>query len=81
MIKYIFLKIKKYLQVSHCEKQFQSMWPDLAKFRHFGNILKVFGDYVRAFLVLGKNLNLLWSTFYAIGQILIVAYGLILTNK
>ena len=24
---------------------------------------KVLGDYVRAYLVLGKNLNLLWSTF------------------
>ena len=41
------------------------MRPDLAKFRYFGNILKVLGNYVRAYLVLGKNLNLLWSTFYA----------------
>jgi len=31
--------------------------------------------------VLGKNLNLLWSTFYAIGQIFNVANGLILTNN
>ena len=28
-----------------------------------------------AYLVLDKNLNLIWSTFYAIGQILIVTYG------
>ena len=55
--------------------------PDLAKFRHFGNILKVLGNYVRAYLVLGKNLNLRWSTFYAIGQVFIAANDLILTNN
>ena len=49
------------------------VWPDLAKFRHFGYILKVLGDNVSVYLVLGKNLKLLWSTFYAIGQISIVA--------
>ena len=36
------------------------MWPDLAKFRHFGIILKVFGNYVRPYLVLGKNI---WTCF------------------
>ena len=34
-----------------------------------------------AYLVLGKNLNLLWSTFYAIGQNFIAANGLKLTNN
>ena len=51
------------------------MWPDLAEFRHFGNILKVLSDYARAYLALGNNLNLLWSTFYAIGQIFIATNG------
>ena len=46
----------------------------------FGDILKVLGDYLKAYLVLGKNLNLLGSTFYAIGQVFIVANGLILMN-
>ena len=32
-------------------------------------------------LELGKYLNMLWSTFYAIGQIFIVAIGLILKNN
>ena len=32
-------------------------------------------------LVLAKQLNLLWLAFYAIGQIFIVANGLILTNN
>ena len=53
----------------------------MAKNWHFGNILKVFGDYVRAYLVLGKNLSLLGSTLYAISAILIVANGLVLTNN
>ena len=57
------------------------LWPDLAKFRHFGNILKVLGDYMKVYLVLSKNLNLLWATFYAIGQISVVANGLILTKN
>ena len=57
------------------------VWPNLAKFHQFGNILKVLCDYMRAYLVLGKNLNLLWSSFYAIGQILIVPNGLIFTNN
>ena len=49
----------------------------MAKNWHFGNILKVFGDNVRAYLVLSKNLSLLW----AISAILIVANGLVLTNN
>ena len=38
----------------------------------FWQFLKVLGYYVRAYLVLGKNLKLLWSTFYAIGQIFLL---------
>ena len=37
------------------------VWPDLAKFRHFANILKDFGNFWRALLILGKILNLLWQ--------------------
>ena len=33
--------------------------------------------FVGAYLVLGNNSNLFWSTIYAIGQIFIVANGLI----
>ena len=29
-------------------------WPDLAKFRHFGNMLKVFGNCLRVYLAFGK---------------------------
>ena len=63
------------------ETQPSPVWPDLGKFCHFSKIIKVFGNYVRAYLVLGTNLNPLWSTFYAIGQIFIVTNGLIITNN
>ena len=33
------------------------------------------------YFLLGKNYNLLWPTFYAIGQIFIAANGLILTKN
>ena len=51
---------------------------DLAKFR---NILKVLGNYVKGLFNVEQKLNLLWSTFYAIGKIFIAANGLILTNN
>ena len=59
----------------------RAVWPDLAKFRHFGNILKVSRDYLRAYLVFGKKLSLLWPIFYVIWQFFIAANGLILTNN
>ena len=63
------------------ERNPDTVWPNWAKFRHFGNILKVLDDYVKAYLVLDKIMNLLWCTFYAIRQIFIVANCPILTNN
>ena len=34
-----------------------TVWPDLAKFLHFGKKLKVFGEILRIYLVLAKILN------------------------
>ena len=48
-----------------------ALWPDLAKFRHFGKILDIFGD----FWGFGKKFNLLWHILNAIGQIFIVVQG------
>ena len=45
------------------------MWPDLAKFRHFGNILKALIKFAIVYLVFGQILNLHWQLFYAIGSI------------
>ena len=46
-------------------------WPDLAKFRHFGKILKVFGNFSRVNLVFGNICDLFWQILYAVEQILI----------
>ena len=44
-------------------------WPDLAKFRHFGKISKVFGYLGQIYLVFGKILNQVLLKFYAFVQI------------
>ena len=49
-----------------------SVWPDLAKFRHFGKIFK--GNFSMVYLLLAKMLNLL-------GQIFIDVYVQMLINK
>ena len=54
------------------------MWPDLAKFHPFGKYLKIFGNILKVYLVLGKVLNSLWHNLYAIVQILIAENGQIL---
>ena len=46
-----------------------SVRPDLAKFHHLGNILKVFGHFLNKYLLFGKIVNLLWQIFYAFGKI------------
>ena len=51
-----------------------SVWPDLAKFRHFGKLLT-------AYFLFGKKLNLLWQIYYITGQIFVAANGLILKHN
>ena len=51
------------------------LWPDLAKFYQFGNILKVFGRLLRVYLLFGKDLKLPWEKIYAIGRIFIALNG------
>ena len=45
-----------------------SVWPDLVRFHHFGNILKVIGYFISVYLVFHTILNILWHIFDAIGQ-------------
>ena len=52
--------------------------PDLAQFRHFGNILQVFGKFLTVYFLFGKIVNLLWQICYTSGLIFIVANGPIL---
>ena len=60
---------------------FQSVCPDLANFRHFGETLKVFGNILRGYLVFGILMNILWQIWSAIRQIVIVVYGKIFKNN
>ena len=55
---------------------FSSVWPDLAKFRHFCKILNVL-----VYLLFGKILDLLWETLYPIGQIFVDVNGQMLKNN
>ena len=51
------------------------VWPDLAKFRHFGKNVKVFGNFSKVYLVFSKLLKLLCQSLNGIGQIFIVVSG------
>ena len=55
-----------------------SVWPDLAKFCHFGTIVKVLGAFLKAHLLFGKILILLLLKCFTIGQVFIVVDGQIL---
>ena len=57
------------------------MWPDLAKFRHFGKSFPVFGKFLTVYFLFGKILSWLWQICDVIGLILIVANGQILKNN
>ena len=56
------------------------VWPDLAKFRHFDKILKIFRHLLRAKIIFGNIFDILWQIIYVIGQTLIVANGQILNT-
>ena len=45
-----------------------SVWPDLAKFRHFGNFFKEFGNFKKLYFLLGNLLSLLWQIFPLLGN-------------
>ena len=58
------------LSVMHCAQEWEkrAVWPDLAKFRHFGQTLNIFGYSLRVYFVLGKILTLIGQNFYYIGR-------------
>ena len=58
-----------------------AVWPDLAKFRHFGKTLQVFGNFWQFISHLHKMLCQLRQIYDIIGQIFIVANGQILKNN
>ena len=58
----------------------ETLWPDLAKFRHFGKTYSDFGKILMVYLVFGKILTLLCQEFYVIGRIFIAVNGQILNS-
>ena len=57
------------------------VWPDLAKFRHFGITLQVVGKFLTLYFLFGKMSSLFWLIWSIIGLILIVAHGPKLKNN
>ena len=58
-----------------------AVWPDLAKFRHFGKKINFFGHFLSNYLVFGKIVNLLWQIFDTFGQNFLVRNGHTLKQK
>ena len=50
ILKLDFQQTRKLAYIRRC-----AVWPDLAKFRHFGKKLKLFGKHFTVYLVFGKN--------------------------
>ena len=59
----------------------RALWPDLAKFHHFDQNLKIFGNIIKLYLVLGKVFSSLWYKFFALGQFFIAWNGQILKTQ
>ena len=58
-----------------------TVWPDLSKFRHFGNILWIVVKWLRVYSLLGKSLNLLWQNCNVFGLPFNAVRGQILKNN
>ena len=46
--------------------------PDLVKFHHFDQYLKIFGNIFKVYLVLGKIFSSLWYNLYAFGKFVLL---------
>ena len=57
------------------------MWPDLVKFRRFGKILCVLGQFLKAQTITWQNFKPTLANCYAIGQVSIIKNGPILKNN
>ena len=54
------------------ERRQTAVWPDFAKFRHFGTTYYDFGNILTVYLVFGKSMNIFCPKNYAIRQFFIV---------
>ena len=70
------LGIPNVFYVAHLNKPLAvTVWPDLAKFRHFGTRLQVFGNCLTVYFLFGEMLSLFWQICDIIGLIFFVANG------
>ena len=46
----------------------RTVWPDLVKFRHFGKILKVFGQFLKGLINICQNFESTWHIFMLSGK-------------
>ena len=69
---FTFFEVKRY-ELQTFKRHLFGVWPDFAKFLHFGKLLMVY-------FLFGKMLSLLWQIFDIIGIIFTVANGQILKN-
>ena len=58
-----------------------AVWPNLAKFHHFGNILWIFVKCLWVYSEFGKCLNLHWQNVYVSGQPFKAVHSQILKNN
>ena len=58
---FLIFEIQTFPSFFHLEENPKPVWPDLAKFCHFGKILNVFCNFSRFYLLFSKILNLLWQ--------------------
>ena len=69
------------LQASFVIRGSCSVWPNLAKFRHFGQSDKSLANFLMVYFLVGKMLSLRCQICDIIGLIFIVAIGQILKNN
>ena len=70
-----------FIELESLQTQSLPVWPDLVKFHHFDQYLKIFGNIFKVYLVLGKVFSSLWYNLYAFGQIFIAENGQILKTQ
>ena len=75
---YVTLIITLWPSFENCQST--SVWPDSAKFHHFGEIFKIYCNFIRVKLVFGKLFNLLWKIQCAFGPLYDVVNGQILSK-
>ena len=57
------------------------VWPDLAKFRHFGKSLQVFSKFLTVYILFGKMRSLLWHFLLLLGKFSLLEMAKYLKNN